>query len=89
MELLSSRLNFSQAAEDVPDSLLQQAHDASRAALTPEQVAKILPLHPNARQLRMRYVKVLNEQSRFVEAKAIADTVQNQDKMGPFGLLFA
>ena len=192
MELLSSRLNFSQAAEDVPDSLLQQAHDASRAALTPEQakktfdmfapalgqyhahpefavacgmlierqrlvdgmldfwadlrrvfpdevttlrmmmrwyrrtrnaqqgiadihqffpkaqsdldqaeraivglselkafdevdelLAKILPLHPNARQLRMRYVKVLNEQSRFVEAKAIADTVQNQDKMGP------
>ena len=191
MELLSSRLNFSKSAEDVPARLLQQAHEASRAALAPEQakltfeqfapalgqyrahpefavacgmliekqrlvdgmldfwadlrrvfpdevttlrmmmrwyrrtrnaeegiaqihqffphahtdldqaeraivglselkafteldslMEMILPLYPDARQLRMRYVKVLNEQSRFVEAKAVADTVQNQDKMG-------
>jgi len=45
-------------------------------------MAAILPLHPGARQIRMRYIKVLNTQSRYLEAKAVADTVQDQDKMG-------
>ena len=42
----------------------------------------ILPLFPQARQLRMRYIKILSEQSRYLEAKAVADTVADQAKMG-------
>lgn len=43
----------------------------------------ILPAHPDARAIRMRYIKLLNQQSRYLEAKVIADGVQNADKMGP------
>ena len=191
MQLLSTRLNFSATAEDVPDDLLKEAHDASRASLKPDQAKQsfehfapaldqfrahpdfaiacgmliekqrlvegmldfwadlrrvfpdevttlrmmmrwyrrmrntdegiaqihqlfplahddlsqaekavvglaelkayhdidalmgiVLPQQPGARQLRMRYIKILNDQSRFLEAKAVVDTVRDQDKMG-------
>lgn len=42
----------------------------------------ILKLHPSARAIRMRYIKVLNQQSRYLDAKAIADTVLEPHKMG-------
>lgn len=43
----------------------------------------ILPQYPNARALQMRYIKILNQQSRYLDAKAVADSVQDADKMGP------
>lgn len=46
-------------------------------------MAAILPGHKNARALRMRYIKILNQQSRYLEAKAVAETVHDADKMGP------
>ena len=42
----------------------------------------ILPKHPKARSLRMRYIRVLNDQSRYLEAKAIGDTVQSPQRLG-------
>jgi len=42
----------------------------------------ILPKHENARALRMRYIKILNQQSRYLEAKAVASTIQDAEKMG-------
>ncbi len=45
-------------------------------------MAAILPSNPKARTIRMRYIKVLNEQSRFLDAKAVADTVPDAHKMG-------
>jgi len=46
-------------------------------------MAAILPLCPDARTIRMRYIKLLNQQSRYLEAKTVAEGVQNADKMGP------
>lgn len=46
-------------------------------------MSQILAVNPQARAIRMRYIKVLNTQSRFLEAKEIADQVQDAHKMGP------
>jgi len=45
-------------------------------------MAAILPAHLDARAIRMRYIKLLNQQSRYLEAKDVAETVQNAEKMG-------
>ena len=45
-------------------------------------MATILVLHSQERSIRMAYVKVLNEQSRFVDAARVAEHVENQDRMG-------
>lgn len=42
----------------------------------------ILRTYPDARAIRMRYIKILNQQSRYLEAKDVASTVQDVDKMG-------
>ncbi|WP_165611861.1 glycosyltransferase [Cognatiyoonia koreensis] len=43
----------------------------------------VLPAYPDARAIRMRYIKILNQQTRYLEAKAVADSVADVDKMGP------
>lgn len=45
-------------------------------------MATILPQHPKARSIRMRYIKTLNEQSRYIEAKEVADTVRSPQRLG-------
>ena len=42
----------------------------------------ILHTFPNARPIRMRYIKILDQQARFIDAKAVADTVRERHKMG-------
>jgi glycosyltransferase involved in cell wall biosynthesis len=46
-------------------------------------MAAILPLCPDARAIRMRYIKLLNQQSRYLDARDVAESVQDADKMGP------
>ena len=43
----------------------------------------IMEHHPTARAIRMRYIKVLNQQSRFLDARDIAEQITDADKMGP------
>ena len=45
-------------------------------------MACILVLHSEDRPIRMKYIKILNEQSRFPDAAKIADTVHGQASMG-------
>ncbi len=42
----------------------------------------ILILHSDERDIRMKYIKILNEQSRFLEAAKIAQHVEHREKMG-------
>ncbi len=78
-------------AEMFPDSWysLEQAHKAIlglaelKAWEEIDQVmACILVLHSQDRPIRMKYIKILNEQSRFAEAAKIADSVEGQSSMG-------
>lgn len=43
----------------------------------------ILPANPDARAIRMRFIKLLNQQSRYLEAKDIAESIKDAEKMGP------
>lgn len=45
-------------------------------------MATILVLHSKDRAIRMAYIKILNEQSRFIEAEQIATHVESRDRMG-------
>lgn len=45
-------------------------------------MAAVLPVSPAARSLRMRYIKVLAEQSRYLEAQQVAQEVKQPQKMG-------
>lgn len=49
-------------------------------------MAPILALYPQERAIRMRYIKILNDQSRYLEAKGVADTVIDPHKMGKSSL---
>lgn len=42
-----------------------------------------LQRHPGTRSIRMRYIKILNEQTRYGDAKEIAAGVQDRRRMGP------
>lgn len=42
----------------------------------------ILILHSDVRDIRMKYIKILNEQSRFKDAAKIAQNVEHREKMG-------
>ncbi len=45
-------------------------------------MSSILMFHSQARDIRMKYIKILNEQSRFKEAAKVAKNVENREKMG-------
>jgi len=45
-------------------------------------MSSILIFHSEDRAVRMKYVKILNEQSRFADATRVASHVEGQDRMG-------
>lgn len=47
-----------------------------------EVMRAILIFHPHDRPIRMKYIKHLHEQSRYVEAQEVAERVVHRDRMG-------
>ena len=48
-----------------------------------EMMTAIAAIGAPSRTLKMRYIKVLSQQSRFLDALAVVETVPDQHKMGP------